>query len=98
MKQIHEADILILGGLPVTVEYVVNPPEPDVGISSPWIDEYQVVAVAGRSTPKNNMFGKVKGRKPVAWVHKKIDATKGEDDRICTALLEQHSEEADYDY
>lgn len=81
-----EADIRILGGLPVTIEYSVQGAEPDVGIMSAYVDEWYVVAVNGRAPkkPKPTSFD---------WVHARIDAKKGEADRIVEELNEIAAED-----
>lgn len=61
----YEADIRILGGLPVTVAYSVQPAEPDVGIFSDYVDDWYIVAVNGR-TPKTK-----KGRE-FAWIYARL--------------------------
>lgn len=80
----HEIDIRILGGLPVTIEYSVQPAEPDVGIMSGYVDEWYVTAINGRPV------------KSCAWLDRRIDATKGERDRIVEALNEAADEPDDY--
>lgn len=77
----HETEIRILGGLPVTVEYSVQGAEPDVGIMSPYVDDWYIVAVNGRA-PK-----KVKSTS-FDWVYRRIKATEGEERRILDELNE----------
>lgn len=42
------ADLLVLGGLPVTVHYTVGRPDPYIGIFSPYIDDWYITKVCGR--------------------------------------------------
>ncbi|WLJ71235.1 hypothetical protein [Sphingomonas phage Birtae] len=77
----HEVEIRILGGLPVTFEYNIAGAEPDVGISSAYVDDYYIVAVNGRYPKKG-------AKNPFAWVEKRIAATKGEEARIREELNE----------
>lgn len=81
-----EADIRILGGLPVTVEYNVQGAEPDVGIMSAYVDEWWIVAVNGRAPKKV---------KPTSfdWVYARINAKEGEDKRIIEELNEIAAED-----
>lgn len=76
-----EAEIRILGGLPVTIEYDVQGAEPDVGIMSAYVDDWYIVAVNGRAPKKV---------KPTSfdWVYNRINATEGETDRILQELNE----------
>ena len=80
----YETDIRILGGLPVTIEYTTQGAEPDVGIMSGYVDDWYIVAINGRPVKKCD------------WLDRRIDATKGERDRIVEALNEDASE-AEYD-
>lgn len=69
-----ELDITVLGGLPVTIEFGMQPAELDVGIMNSYCDEWYVVAIAGR-----------KCKKPPQWLYNRIDAKKGEEERITLA-------------
>ena len=73
------ADITILGGLSVRVKAWVQPAEPDVGIFSAYVEDFQITDVYGP-----------RGRKPYSgkWLDKRIDALKGEHERICIAIAE----------
>ena len=87
MSRTLEADITVLGGLPVTVEYTVQPAEKDVGIMGPYVEEYWITYVGTRrvkSEPK--------------WLTERIAKTKGEEDRIYQKLneLDNDYEWADY--
>ena len=68
-------DIRIFGGLPVTVEYSVQGPEPDVGIMSSWVEDWSITHIAGR---------KVKRPSQVAWLYTKL----GEDKKATDALVD----------
>jgi hypothetical protein len=80
----YETDIRILGGLPVTIEYDVQPAEPDVGIMGAYVDDWSIVAINGRPVKKCD------------WLHRRIDATDGETDRIMEALNEAAGEDDGY--
>lgn len=84
-----ETDIVILGGLPVTVEYSVQGAEPDVGIFSAYVDDWAIVAVNGRSASKG-------AKNPFGWVHARIEKTAGEEARILEKLNEAANEPDDY--
>lgn len=72
----YEHDMTVLGGLPVTIEFTVQGAEPDVGIFSSYVDDWYIVAINGRPVGKCD------------WLYRRIDATKGESDRIVEALNE----------
>lgn len=79
-----EADITILGGLPVTMKYTVYPAEPDVGISSEYVEDFWITHVGNR-----------KVKKDPKWLYARIDKKKGESERIIQTLTEYVD---DYDY
>lgn len=66
-----EIDIKVLGGLPVTVDFVVEPAEPDVGIMQRYATDWHITAVNGRFPTGG-----------VEWLYRRIDAMPGENDRI----------------
>lgn len=80
----YEIDTTVLGGLPVTIEYTVQGAEPDVGIMSSYVDDWYIVAINGRAV------------KSCDWLDRRIDATKGERDRIVEELNERAGEDDDY--
>lgn len=75
----YEADIRILGGLPVTVAYSVQPAEPDVGIFSAYVDDWYIVAVNGR-------VQKTKKGKAFDWIYSRL--TKKDEEAIIEELNE----------
>lgn len=79
----YEHDMTVLGGLPVTIEFTVSGAEPDVGIMSSGVDDWWIVAINGRAVKKCD------------WLYRRIDATKGESDRIVEELNEVEFD--DYD-
>lgn len=81
-----EAEIRILGGLPVTIEYDVQGAEPDVGIMSAYVDDWYIVAVNGR-------YPKSKKAKGFDWLYARIKATEGEERRIIDELNEIAAED-----
>lgn len=72
----YEHETTVLGGLPVTIEYDVQGAEPDVGIMSWYVYDWWIVAINGRAVKKCD------------WLYRRIDATKGESDRIRDELNE----------
>lgn len=82
----QEIDLRILGGLPVTVEFTVAPAEPDVGIFSAYVDDWWITAINGRPV------------KNCAWLDRRIDATKGEEERIREALNDHTDDDCDDRY
>ncbi len=58
-----EADVVVLGGLPVTILYSVETPDTSVGESGWQITDWQVTHVAGR-------------RQKADWVMKKLTRTR----------------------
>lgn len=61
-----EFETTILGGLPVLVKFTMCPAEPDVGILSEYVDEYELCSV--------------KTGKPLGdWAQRRLEETKGED-------------------
>lgn len=44
----HDIDLLVLGGLPITVAYKISRAEPDVGIMSDYVDDWWITHVGGR--------------------------------------------------
>ena len=67
--------ISILGGLPVTVSYTIQGPEPDVGINSSWVEDFEITHIAGR---------KVKRASNAAWLYTKLD----KDPKAYDAMIE----------
>lgn len=55
-----EVSVRIFGGLPVDVELTMQPAEPDVGIFSDYIDDWEIVGINGQL-------------KKCDWVQKKLD-------------------------
>ena len=45
----------VLGGLPVEVDFAVYPAEPDVGIFSPYADDFKIVAVGGKPKKQKHL-------------------------------------------
>lgn len=56
-------DVVVLGGLPVTVEYVVDQPQPDVGFINTYIDDWKIIAINGRV---------IKPSESVEWLYRRI--------------------------
>ena len=75
----HYIDLRILGGLPVTFGCTVQPSDPEVGVNTPYIDDFYITAVNGKVVEKAD------------WLEKRIDSRKGERDRIEQALWDEIS-------
>jgi len=80
--------IRILGGLPVTVTYTVQGPEPDVGIMSSWIDDFEITHIAGR---------KVKKYSDAAWIYARLDKSKAASDAVIDAIYDSWCHADEYD-
>lgn len=74
-----QTEIRVLGGLLITVEFSMGNAEPDVGIMSDYIDEWYITEIAGRPLRKGEKCD---------WLYKRIEARKGEEDRITEACFE----------
>lgn len=70
-----ERDLKVLGGLPVTVRFEVEPVDYSSGIYQPEINGFDVVAVCGKSLKRNN------------WVERRL-VTSGEYSCLEQQLLE----------
>lgn len=79
-------DMRVLGGLPVTIEYDIQPAEKDVGLYSDYVDDWYVTHINGKRCKKSP-----------EWLHTRIEKTKGEEDRIISECMD-HAAEAYYDY
>lgn len=85
-----QTEIRVLGGLPITIEFSPCRAEPDVGIMSDYVEEWYVVEIAGRPLRKGEKC---------QWLYDRIEAKKGEEDRILQACFEaMDNNEPDYDY
>lgn len=73
-----QIDIRVLGGLEITVEFSIGRAEHDVGIMSDYVDEWYIVAIAGRTLRKGEKCD---------WLYKRIEAAK-EEDKIVEACCE----------
>ncbi len=85
-----QTEIRVLGGLPITVEFSPCRAEPDVGIMSDYVEEWYIVEIAGRPLRKGEKC---------QWLYDRIEAKKGEEDRILQACFEaMDNNEPGYDY
>ncbi len=82
-----QATVKVLGGLEITVEFTMQGREPEVGIMSAYVDEWEIVEIAGRSLRKGEKAD---------WLYKRIEKAK-EEDKIIEACLEA-VEDARLDY
>ena len=79
--------IRILGGLPVTVTYTIQGPEPDVGITSSWVEDWEITHIAGR---------KVKGNR-ADWLYDKLNKNKSAYDAAIDQIYQSWSDDSEYD-
>lgn len=49
MKYDNHQECTVRGGFPIVVHFNVSPAEPDVGISQPYIDQYEFTNTKGKS-------------------------------------------------
>ena len=70
--------IRILGGLPITVEFTTAPAEPDVGIFSPYLDDWWITHIANRRLKKPTHAD---------WIYNRLAASKPATDRLIQDLL-----------
>lgn len=75
----HSVHLTIFGGLPVTVEYSIEPADPSVGIWGGGVEDWHVVAINER-------------RRKVCpeWLQKRLDNDPKEVDRIMDAIADHH--------
>lgn len=83
-----QATVRVLGGLEITVEFSMQGAEPDVGIMSAYVEEWSISEIAGRPLRK---------KESADWLYKRIEAKKGEEDRILEACYAA-AEDARNDY
>lgn len=81
MSYTHETRVL--GGLPVTVGFNIQPAEPDVGIFSAYVDEWWIEEVNGRPIKKDD------------WIRNRIKP--GEEAALLEELAEQAGEDDYYE-
>lgn len=70
-----ETDVKILGGLTVTIKFTVAPADRSVGLMSDYVEDWHISAINHRNC-----------KKPPEWLYNRIEAKKGEEDRIMKAL------------
>ena len=73
-----QIDIRVLGGLEITVEFSIGRAEHDVGIMSDYVDEWYIVAIAGRALRRGEKCD---------WLYRRIEKAK-EEDKIVEKCLE----------
>ena len=70
------ATVKVLGGLEITVEFTACRADRSVGIMSDYAEDWHIVEIAGRPLRKGEKC---------EWLYRRIDAKKGEEDRILDA-------------
>jgi hypothetical protein len=80
----HNADVRVLGGLPISVDFEIVGPDPSVGLFSPWVEDWTIVAIGTRRVKKAD------------WLYDRIMAKKGEEERLIEALLSDTTHEDRY--
>lgn len=58
-----QATVRVLGGLEITVEFTACGAEPDVGIMSDYVEEWEIVEIAGRPLRK---------KESAEWIYKRL--------------------------
>lgn len=58
-----QATVKVLGGLEITVEFTACGAEPDVGIMSDYVEEWEIVEIAGRALRK---------KESADWIYKRL--------------------------
>ncbi len=84
--EVPTVDITVLGGLPVTIDFDIAGPDPDVGIMSAYCDGFMITHINHR-----------KCKKYPNWLHDKIEKNTKEHERVLE-LLSTYCEERDYEY
>ncbi len=74
----YHTDTTILGGLPVTISWEYASPDRSVGCPG-GVDDWYISMVGSRKI------------KNTSWLSRRIAATKGEEDRIIQALLDDRA-------
>ena len=74
-----QATVKVMGGLEITVEFTACRAEPDVGLMSDYFEDWSICEIAGRPLRK---------KESANWLYKRIDETKGEEDRILQACYD----------
>lgn len=75
----YSVDTTVLGGFPVRVGFSVDPPDPSVGVFTGAIVDVEL-----RSVKTDKPYGE--------WLYKRIDAKKGEWDRLHERLGDDRDE------
>lgn len=78
-------EVMVLGGLFITVEYDMAPADPSVGIFHPYAESWYITHIADRPLRKNEKAD---------WLYRRIEKA-GENERVEMACNE-HYDERDY--
>lgn len=81
-----QAEVKVLGGLSITVEFTACAAEPDVGLMSDYFEDWSIVEIAGRTLRK---------KESAEWLYKRM--TKKDEAAIETAIY-QAMDDARNDY
>ena len=81
-----EIDTTVFNGFPITVKFEIHKPEPDVGIFSHYIDDFEIVRI-----------GNKKVKKYPSWLYDKIEKSPCEKEKLIEKLMEAGSDNF-YDY
>lgn len=82
-----QVDITVLGGLPITVQFEIESADPEVGIMSAGVGDWDITHINGKPCKKSP-----------EWLYRRIDAVKGEHNRLFEQLGEAVSAACEYDY
>jgi hypothetical protein len=76
-----QAEVVVLGGIKITVEFTACNAEPNVGLMSDYCEEWRIAEIAGRPVRKNES---------VEWIYKRLSEKDGIaiDEAMCEAMCE----------
>lgn len=74
----RSVQVLVMGGLPITVEFSIGEPEPDVGIMSAYLDEWRITHIGER---------RIKPNEKTNWIYSRL--SKKDHETICHACLSE---------
>jgi len=60
-----EAQVKVLGGLPVTVAFTIAPADPDVGYFQDGVEDWEIIEIAGRPLRK---------KESANWIYNRLTA------------------------
>ena len=76
-------DTTVIGGIPVTIGYEIEPVDREVGIFAPYVSDWWITEINGRKVHKPSQ---------AEWLMNRVARKKGEDERITEACMEDYNE------